>query len=173
MNKTELINKIRKYTKQIYAGTSPTKKEPLTSKYFSKFEILNKFPQLDNELIKLMTPQYGEFIKEIDWVAPRPTTFRIKLQNDQFFYLIYGEKSWIAQIEGKKYWLLSLPEEERAAISLARILRYGGEDKPDEKEINKEIPTKKEKTPLSGKSKEEVPDINPEEFETDTEEIPA
>ena len=41
-------------------------------------------------------------------------------------------RSWIAQIEGKKYYLLNLPEEERAVEAIARILRYGapgsGED---------------------------------------------
>jgi hypothetical protein len=41
------------------------------------------------------------------------------------FYLIYGKRSWIAQVEGKKYYLLNLPEEERAAMSIANILRYG------------------------------------------------
>ena len=34
-------------------------------------------------------------------------------------------RSWIAQIEGKKYYLLNLPEEERAVEAIARILRYG------------------------------------------------
>ena len=41
------------------------------------------------------------------------------------FYLIYGKRSWIAQVEGKKYYLLNLPEEERAAQSIANLLRYG------------------------------------------------
>ncbi len=47
------------------------------------------------------------------------------IKNDQLFYLIYGKRSWIAQVEGKKYYLLNLPEEERAAQSIANILRYG------------------------------------------------
>ena len=34
-------------------------------------------------------------------------------------------RSWIAQVEGKKYYLLNLPEEERAVEAIARILRYG------------------------------------------------
>ena len=37
-------------------------------------------------------------------------------------------RSWIAQIEGKKYYLLNLPEEERAVEAIARILRYGTPD---------------------------------------------
>ena len=34
-------------------------------------------------------------------------------------------RSWIAQVEGKKYYLLNLPEEQRAVEGIARILRYG------------------------------------------------
>jgi hypothetical protein len=41
---------------------------------------------------------------------------------------MYGKRSWIAQIEGKKYYLLNLPEEERAAEAISRILRYGIKD---------------------------------------------
>ena len=39
--------------------------------------------------------------------------------------LIYTERSWIAQVEGKKYYLLNLGEEEMAAESIARLLAYG------------------------------------------------
>ncbi len=49
----------------------------------------------------------------------------IVLGNDENFLLIYTERSWIAQVEGKKYYLLNLPEEERAAQSIANLLRYG------------------------------------------------
>jgi hypothetical protein len=61
----------------------------------------------------------------IEWVAPRPTTFRIILGNDENFMLIYTERSWIAQVEGKKYYLLNLGEEEQAAQAISRILAYG------------------------------------------------
>jgi hypothetical protein len=47
------------------------------------------------------------------------------LKNDQSFYLIYGKRSWVAQVAGKKYYLLNLPEEERAAEAIANLLRYG------------------------------------------------
>ena len=50
---------------------------------------------------------------------------RINFQNDEEFYLIWMRRSLIAQVEGKKYYLLNLPEEERAAEAIARILRYG------------------------------------------------
>ena len=169
MTRTELLNKIKGLVKQVYAGKSPTKAEPESSLYLEKFKILGKFPELDQELIKLMTHQYGEFIKDIDWVAPRPTTFRIKLINNQYFYMIFGEKSWTAQIEGKKYWLLNLPEEQRAAEALARILRYGGDEKDKEKEVSKEEPSTPEtpspETTAPETTEPEGVDISPEEFE--------
>ena len=71
---------------------------------------------------------FYNFISSIDWVAPKPTTFRINLKNDFNFYLIFTKTSWIAQVEGKKYYLLNLPEEERAIDAIARILRYGAPD---------------------------------------------
>lgn len=169
MTRTELRNKIRSLVKQVYAGESPAKAEKSSSVYLEKFEILNKFPQLDQELVKLMTGQYGEFVKNIDWVAPRPTTFRIKLENNQYFYMIFGEKSWQAQIEGKRYWLMNLPEEQRAAEALARILRYGGDEKDADKEVSKEPteePAAEEPSTAEPEATEpEGVEISPEEFE--------
>jgi hypothetical protein len=106
-------------------------------------------------LVDLLTNEYDNFLTSIDWVAPRPTTFRINLRNNQEFYLIYGTRSWIAQIEGKRYYLANLPEEERAAESIARILRYGTKEEasetndafdnfPDEKPAKEETPTEPE-----------------------------
>ena len=93
-----------------------------------EYDELTKFPELKKVIIDLLTPDFDAFLSGIDWIAPRPTTFRIKLQNNESFYLIWMDRSWIAQIEGKKYYLLNLPEEERAAEAIARILRYGSSE---------------------------------------------
>jgi len=90
-----------------------------------EYDELTKFPELKDIIVSLLTSEFDNFLSGIDWVAPRPTTFRINLQNDENFYLIWMGRSWIAQIEGKKYYLLNLPEEERAAEAIARLLRYG------------------------------------------------
>jgi hypothetical protein len=90
-----------------------------------EYDELTKFPELKEIIISLLTADFDPFLSSIDWVAPRPTTFRINLRNDQEFYLIWMGRSWIAQVEGKKYYLLNLPEEERAVEAIARILRYG------------------------------------------------
>ena len=90
-----------------------------------EYDELTKFPELKAVIVDLLTHEFDAFLSSIDWVAPKPTTFRINLKNDQDFYLIYSRTSWIAQVEGKKYYLLNLPEEERACEAIARILRYG------------------------------------------------
>ena len=79
------------------------------------------------------------FIKDIEWVAPRPTTFRIILANEQPFYLIYTDRTWIGKVEGKKYYLLNLSEEQNCIESIARILSYGAKATP-EKEVPAEMP---------------------------------
>ncbi len=102
----------------------------------AEYDELTKFPELKEILVSLLTADFDSFLSSIDWVAPRPTTFRINLKNNQEFYLIWMRRSWIAQIEGKKYYLLNLPEEQNAAEAIARILRYGpaGDDEAVEGE---------------------------------------
>ena len=101
-----------------------------------EYDELTKFPELKEIIVTLLTADFSPFLASIDWVAPRPTTFRINLKNDQEFYLIWMRRSWIAEVEGKKYYLLNLPEEERAVEAIARILRYGpaggGEEEEEE-----------------------------------------
>jgi len=119
MTREELQNKLRILIQQVYSNRTITPEEAI------QYDELTKFPELKKVLVDLLTPEYDSFLASIDWVAPRPTTFRMNLKNDQSFYLIYGRRSWIAQVEGKKYYLLNLPEEERAAQSIANLLRYG------------------------------------------------
>ena len=96
-----------------------------------EYDELTKFPELKAVIVDLLTHEFDNFIASIDWVAPRPTTFRINLKNDFNFYLIWSKRSWIAQVEGKKYYLLNLPEQERATDAIARLLRYGAPGSAD------------------------------------------
>lgn len=121
MNKDELRAKIEVLAKEIYSDMTSSEEVP-------EYDELTKFPELKNIIVDLLTNEYHNFISTIDWVAPRPTTFRINLKNGYDFYLIYGKRSWISQIEGKKYYLLNLPEEQRAAEAISRILRYGSKE---------------------------------------------
>lgn len=126
MKKSELRDKIKMLVQKTYkAKTIDLDKGGEVTLDAEKFPVLVKFPKLKDIIVDLLTDQYEIFMKEIQWVAPRPTTFRIILGNDENFLLIYTDRSWIAQIEGKKYYLLNLGEEEQAAQALARMLAYG------------------------------------------------
>jgi hypothetical protein len=92
---------------------------------YKEYKVLNHVPDLISILTDLMSPQFNLFVRDIEWVAPKPPTFRIVLENDQFFYLYDLKRSWVAEVEGKKYYLLNLGEEEMAMSKIARILRYG------------------------------------------------
>ena len=126
MDFNELKNRLKVLVKQVYSNRTVTPEEAV------QYDELTKFPELKAVIVDLLTPEYDSFLASIDWVAPRPTTFRINLKNDQSFYLIYGKRSWIAQVAGKKYYLLNLPEEERAAEAIANLLRYGTKEEPVE-----------------------------------------
>ena len=126
MTKSELRNKIKGLVQQTYKAKTidlDTGGEVILDA--EKFPVLTKFPKLKEVIVDLLTDQYEIFMTGIEWVAPRPTTFRIVLGNDETFLLIYTDRSWIAQVEGKKYYLLNLGEEEQAAESIARLLSYG------------------------------------------------
>jgi len=86
---------------------------------------IKSFPPLKDIIVNLLTNEFDSFIESVDWVAPRPTTFRINLLNGENFLLMYTVKSWIGQVAGKKYYLLNLDEEERCALAINRLLRFG------------------------------------------------
>ena len=134
MNKQELINKIKsivtdKYSKQVKFVSG------------SKFSTVQQFPIINDVLNDLMSDQYEIFITDVEWVAPKPTTFRVMLGNGEYFFLVYTDKSWIAQVEGKDYYLLNVNEKEDAMNSIARVLRYGKTKPETTPAPNNEVPT--------------------------------
>ena len=121
MTKAELREKIRALALQVTGEKSKSDDAALA------YDELTKFPELKDIIVSLMTHEFDAFLEGIDWVAPRPSTFRINLLNGENFLLMYGTRSWIAQVEGKKYYLLNLDEEEYACQAIARILQHGPE----------------------------------------------
>ena len=83
--------------------------------------MLQKFPTLKATLIKLMTRDFNEFVDTIDWVSPKPTTFRINLVNGQDFTMKWSGKNFQAKIQGKKYFLGQLDEFQQALDKLALL----------------------------------------------------
>jgi hypothetical protein len=133
MNKADFKERIRLLVKQVYSNKKESEAAAI------EYDELTKFPELKAVIIDLLTHEFDSFLASIDWVAPRPTTFRINLRNNENFYLIWMQRSWIAQVEGKKYYLLNLPEEENAVQAIARILRYGAPGDGAETEKDTEV----------------------------------
>ena len=119
MTKQELRDKIKVLVKTVYKDRVSIEQAAV------EYDELTKFPELKDVIVSLLGPQFDLFVASIDWVAPKPTTFRINLKNGENFYLVYTPRTFIAEIEGKKYYLLNLNEQENAENAIARILRYG------------------------------------------------
>ena len=87
-------------------------------------ELLRKFPTLHRTMVNLMTREFENFIEDIQWVAPKPTTFKVVLKNDQVFFLKWTGKGFEAQIGGKRYFLNNTPEFQQAADKLSEFLKF-------------------------------------------------
>ena len=120
MTKSELRDKIKSLAKKVYSEKIKSDDAAIA------YDELVKFPELKSVIVDLLTSDFDKFLESVDWIAPRPSTFRINLLNGENFVLIFDPRSWIAQISGKKYYLLNLDEEEMAAKAVARLLSYGG-----------------------------------------------
>ena len=169
MTKSEFKDKIKNLVKSIYSDVTRSTEVDIDSPSAisldnERFPVLVKFPTLKDTIIKLLTDQYELFLKDIEWVAPRPTTFRIILANDQVFYLIYTDRTWIAKVEGKKYYLLNINEEQNCIEAIARILSYGARPTPEKSEAPAEAPAPESPAPESPSPEtptEETPEETP------------
>tara|TARA_R110002167_G_scaffold298934_1_gene503292 strand:- start:494 stop:931 length:438 start_codon:yes stop_codon:yes gene_type:complete len=120
MTKAELKEKIKILVKKVYLEKGKGNDAAVA------YDELVKFPELKAVIIDLLTVDFDKFLESVDWIAPRPSTFRINLLNGENFVLSFDPRSWIAKVSGKKYYLLNLDEEEMACKAVARILAFGG-----------------------------------------------
>jgi hypothetical protein len=105
--------------------------------------LLNKYPSMKQALEMLMTSAFKDYISGIYIVAPKPTTFKIVLHNDQDFYLTYMGKAYEASVSGKKFYLQTIGEKERCMEAISRLLTLGNPIQtkgPDEGEQAAEAP---------------------------------
>jgi len=86
-------------------------------------KILSKFPTLKAALIKLQTEDFKQFVESIDWVSPRPTSFRINLKNGQDFILKWQGEGFEANILGKRYYLNKIDDYQQALDKLEVLYR--------------------------------------------------
>lgn len=85
--------------------------------------ILSKFPTVKQAIIKLQTEDFKEFVDSIDWISPRPTSFRINLKNGQDYILKWTGKTFEAQILGKRYLLSNISDYQQAIDKLALLYK--------------------------------------------------
>ena len=86
-------------------------------------KILGKFPTVKAAIIKLQTEQFKEFVESIDWISPRPSSFRINLKNGQDYILKWTGKTFEAQILGKRYLLSNIADYQQALDKLAILYK--------------------------------------------------
>ena len=66
---------------------------------------------------------------------------------------MHTDRSWIATVEGKKFYLLNLNEKQDAINSIARVLRYG--------KAKGDTEASAENTSAAGGAEEEIPEELP------------
>ena len=86
-------------------------------------KILGKFPTVKAAIVKLQTEDFKEFVESIDWISPRPTSFRVNLKNGQDYILKWNGKTFEAQILGKRYVLSNIAEYQQALDKLAILYK--------------------------------------------------
>jgi hypothetical protein len=123
MTKKELADKVRAAAQKI--ASNGDKLETPTAAAFKYSPLLEKFPKLQETLITLMSQDFTAFVENIEWVAPRPTTFRITLKNFNYFHLIWNGDTFTARVAGTQYNLANLGEEQRAIKAIQESLITG------------------------------------------------
>jgi len=121
--------------------------------------MLARFPELRQTLEKLLSMQYRLFVNDIEWVAPKPTTFKVILPNKQYFNLIWNTEDFIAKVSGMRYDMLTLKERERATKAISELLQYG----PISANMSPEELAQQELTPAKGEAAAPPP-VSPEEL---------
>ena len=119
MNKKLLLEKYIKVAVRKALQEEEAKQQKATKAMY----LVYRFPGLKGTMIDLMSPSFGRFIQDVTLISPKPTTFNIKLINDQEFYIRYdGRKNWTSKVSGKRYNMQELSEIERASQAIADLL---------------------------------------------------
>ena len=163
MNKKLIVEKyIKVAVRKALAEQEVKEKRAVKSMY-----LIHRFPGLKKVMIDLMSPSFGRFVTDVQITAPKPTTFNVKLINNQDFYIIYdGRKNYTSKIAGKRYNIQMLSEVERASQAIADLL-----------ELNYAIVEEKEPTADSGAeaftAAAGAPEVAPPAEEPAPEEVPV
>jgi hypothetical protein len=120
--------------------------------------LLSKYPTLQKTLEMLMTPAYKDYITGIYITAPKPTTFKIVLHNGQYFILTFLGKAYEATVAGKRFYLQTVGERERATNAVARLLQLGNPIETKGAEGEEQTASEGESTGGAAGAPEEAPE---------------
>jgi hypothetical protein len=87
--------------------------------------ILNKYDTLNEQLTYLLGDNFKEYLTGIYVIADKPTSFKIVLHNNQYFFMTFMGEAYQANVSGKNYFLLNTGEKQRAMMAITRLLRWG------------------------------------------------
>ena len=120
MNNKELL--LEKYIKKAIRKSLREAEEQAKQAEKAMY-LVYRFPGLKKLMEDLMSPAYGRFISNIDLIAPKPTTFSVKLINGEDFNIVYiGRGNFQVKISGKKYDPINLGDLERASRAISDLL---------------------------------------------------
>lgn len=105
-------------------------------------QILQKFPTVKKILTKLMTSDFKEFVEDIKWVSPKPTTFSVVLANGQDFTLTWMGKNFQATVLGKEYYLGKVSQFQQALDKLTVLYQQAampGEQEEEPESMDSEF----------------------------------
>lgn len=88
-------------------------------------EILQRFPTLRKTLENLLTDNYNEFVDQVKWISPKPSSFEIILKNGERFFLNWNGEGFNAEIGGKKYDISMVQGFQKALSALGEIFQTG------------------------------------------------
>lgn len=172
---------IRKYLQENFLSEEPEQKktepeitpeaEPVGSLEAMPTDddiMIQRFPQLKEVLQELMGKDFRAFIKDIKYVAPKPTTFKIEIGDEHFNLIWSGHKTkFVCEVQGKKYYTIYTKEKEQAIKAINRLLRLGSAISQDEVQPNEDPAFDKVEDPMFSPSpKTENPsNISPDELD--------
>lgn len=130
MNKKLLLEKYIK----VAVRKALQEQEELQQRAEKAVYLVYRFPGLKKVMEDLMSPAFDRFVTDVEVISPKPTTFKVKLNNEQDFTIKYlGNKNFSVKIAGKQYNPENLGEQERASQAISDLL-----------ELNYSIETKEE-----------------------------
>lgn len=100
--------------------------------------ILNKVPSLKKGIELILTKSFRFFVKDVLILSPKPTAFRVVLNNGFTFQMSYqGKGNFMAKISGKKYLLDTATGVTQASQAVSDLLSMGSKPLPAAESIDK------------------------------------